>query len=166
MSRPNRRPAPPESGQRATSGDGGYSVVEAAITLPVIILLVLLVVQYALLWHGRHVAESAAREGLEAARGYQAPPTAGPDTARAFLHDIAPTLLRDPRVHVTRTPVTIRVQVDAQVLRVIPIGHYPISESAQGPIERFIAAGPTPKEPTAELAGLPSGPAGVAAKVR
>jgi Flp pilus assembly protein TadG len=114
--------------------------VEAAITLPAIILMTMLVVQYTLLWHARNVAESAARDGLEAARSYQAPPSAGQEAARSYLRDVAPNLLVGPEITVTRTPTTVRVQVRAHVLQVIPIGGFTVSESVTGPIERFVSA--------------------------
>jgi Flp pilus assembly protein TadG len=124
---------------RSRPSDDGYSIVEAAITLPVIIVMTMLVVQYALLWHGRHVAESAARDGMEAARGFDASPEAGQTAARSFLTDVAPNLLTRPDVIVTRTPTTVRVLVTAHVLRVVPFGAFTVSESAQGPIEQFVA---------------------------
>ena len=112
--------------------------------------MVLLIVQYALLWHARHVAETAAREGLDAARAYQAPTGAGPDAARSYLRDVAPTLLTAPEVTLTRTATTVRVRIRAGVLRVIPIGTFTVDESVQGPIERFVADGEgRPKAPEA-----------------
>lgn len=139
MSRLSRR-SQRRVGPSTPSADGGYSIVEAAITLPVIIVMTMLVVQYALLWHGRHVAESAARDGLEAARGYEALPGAGQAAARGYLADVAPRLLTAPNVRVTRTPTTVRVLVTAHVVRVVPFGDYAVSESVQGPLERFIAS--------------------------
>jgi hypothetical protein len=120
--------------------------VEAAITLPVIILMTMLVVQYALLWHGRHIAESAARDGLEAASGYQAPAGAGKDAVLGYLHDVAPHLLIGPDVNITRTATTVRVQVRARVLRVIPVGEFAVSESVQGPVERFVSLPASPSD--------------------
>ena len=114
-------------------------MVEAAITIPAIIVMTMLVVQYALLWHGRHVAESAARDGLEAARGFEAPDGAGQLAAQSYLRDVAPNLLIGPDVTVTKTVTSVRVQVRARVLRVIPVGDFAVSESVEGPIERFVS---------------------------
>jgi hypothetical protein len=49
-------------------------VLEAVIVLPAMIVLAMLVIQYALLWHGRHVAQAAAQTGLRVARGFEATP--------------------------------------------------------------------------------------------
>jgi Flp pilus assembly protein TadG len=131
--------------RRAAQGDAGYSIVEAAIVLPVVVLLSMLVVQWALIWHGRHVAEAAAQTGLRTARGYQATAGAGEQAATGYLSAVAPNLLTAPSVEVTRTPTTATVRVHARVLAVIPglsavvSGGVDIEETASGPIERFVA---------------------------
>lgn len=130
-------------GRRARQ-DGGYSIVEAAIVLPVVVLLSMLVVQWALIWHGRHVAEGAAQTGLRAARGYQATAGAGEQAATGYLSSVAPNLLAAPSVDVTRTATTATVRVRARVLAVIPglsaviSGGVDVEESATGPVERFV----------------------------
>jgi Flp pilus assembly protein TadG len=140
------------------SGDGGYSVVETAIVWPAFFFVVLLVVQVALLWHGRHVAEAAAREGLETARGFEATAAEGDSAATAYLRDVAPRLLRSPRVEVTRTATTVEVLVRAQVLAVIPGWDLSVSETASGPVETFVSAGPPaasgPRRPTPARAAI------------
>ena len=125
--------------------DEGYSVVEAAIVLPIVVLLCLLVVQWALIWHGRHVAEGAAQSGLRAARGYQATTGAGEAAAARYLSAVAPNLLSAPSVDVSRTATTATVRVRARVLAVIPglsaviSGGVDVEETATGPVERFVA---------------------------
>lgn len=48
--------------------DRGTSAVELAILMPVVLIVILLVVQLALIFHGRQVADVAAREGARVAR--------------------------------------------------------------------------------------------------
>ena len=50
--------------------DGGYNPMEAAIIVPIIIVFTMMVVQFALLWHGRHVAEAAAQAAARSAAVY------------------------------------------------------------------------------------------------
>jgi Flp pilus assembly protein TadG len=123
---------------RRARADDGYSVVEASITLPVLILLTMLVVQWALVWHGRHVAEAAAHDGLRAARGYQATAASGQNAAEDYLQAVAPRLLTSPRVDVTRTAVTVTVRVHANVLSVLPGNGFGVDETASAPVERFV----------------------------
>jgi len=124
--------------RRSRSGDGGYSIVEAVITLPVMLALTMLVVQYALLWHGRHVAEAAAQDGLRAARGFGATAVMGERDAADYLGQVAPRLLLQPTVQADRTATVVTVRVRARVLSVIPFGGFAIEESASGPVERFV----------------------------
>lgn len=112
--------------------------------LPTVILLSLLVVQWALIWHGRHVAEAAAQNGLRTARGYDATAADGQTAASRYLSAVAPNLLKSPQVDVTRTATTATVQVRARVLAVVPgltvimSGGTSIEEHASGPVERFV----------------------------
>ena len=120
--------------------DAGYSVLETAITFPVLLLLVMFVVQYALLWHGRHVAEAAAQNGLRSARAFQATAELGQRDARSYLSQVAPHLLRRPEVQVARTQTTVTVRVQAHVLSIVPLG-LTVDETAVGPVERFVGPG-------------------------
>jgi hypothetical protein len=106
--------------------------------MPAIIVFTMLVVQYALLWHGRHVAESAAQDGLRAARGFNATSAAGQDATGKYLTQVAPNLLTQTQVTATRTATSVTVHVHAHVLSVVPLGSFDVDQSASGPIERFV----------------------------
>lgn len=118
--------------------------MEALITLPVVIVLTMLVVQYALLWHGRNLAEAAAQDGLRSARGYQATATMGKQTALGYLQQVAPNLLTSPQVTADRTATTVTVRVHAQVLSLLGFGGFSVTERAAGPVETFVAPGAGP----------------------
>lgn len=122
--------------------DSGYSIVEAVITLPVLIVLTMFVVQYALLWHGRNVAEAAAQDGLRTARSYQGTAAVGQQAAVDYLSQVAPKLLTSPHVQVDRTPTTVTVRVRAQVLSLLGFAALDVTETATGPVERFVANAP------------------------
>jgi Flp pilus assembly protein TadG len=126
---------------RRRDGEGGYSIVEAVITLPALILFVFTVVQYGLVWHARHVAEAAAQDGLRAARAYQATTGDGQAAAADYLHQVAPRLLTSTDVSVTRSTTTVTVRVRGQVLSAIPGAHFTVNETVTGPVERFVAPG-------------------------
>lgn len=126
-------------GRRLLRGDDdGYSIVEATIALPFLVFATLLVVQWALVWHGRHVAEAAAQDALRAARGYQGTSDEGRLAGERFLRSVAPRLLTSARVDVTRTETTVTVQVHARVLSVVAVGGVDVDETASGPVERFV----------------------------
>jgi len=135
-----RRPARTRDAGRLRGDDDGYSIVEVVITFPVLMLLVMLVVQFALLWHARHVAEAAAQDGLRSARGYSSTAELGRQDAQSYLAQVAPRLLLAPTVDVQRTPTTVTVRVHAGVLSIVPLG-LGVDETAVGPVERFVGPG-------------------------
>lgn len=123
--------------------DRGMSTVEAVIVLPLLVLLTLVVVQSAQLWHARHVAQAASHAGVQAARGYGAA-TDGREATLAYLQAVAPRLLRDPQVVATRTATTVTVSVSAHIPSVVPGLHLGVQERSGGTVERFVAPAPPP----------------------
>ena len=144
MTAAHAEPSRPRRGHAVRGGrlrrDAGYSVLETAITFPVLLLLVMLVVQYALLWHGRHVAEAAAQDGLRSARAFGATAELGQRDAQGYLRQVAPHLLSRPEVQVDRSKTTVTIRVRAQVLSIVPLGLI-VDETAVGPVERFVGPG-------------------------
>ena len=116
-------------------------MVEVAIVWPAFLLIVMLAVQAALVWHARHVADAAAREGLRVARGYESSAAAGQDAATAYLRQVAPTLITDPRVTTTVTPTTFTVTVHGRVLGLTGLTAISVTEQATGPREHFVPPG-------------------------
>ena len=126
--------------RRLDAHDGGYSIVEAAIVFPAVLVMLFGVVQFALLWHGRHVAEAAAQDALRTASGYQSTAALGERDGRDFLHQVAPNLLENPSVQVSRNASNVTVQVRANVVSLFGM-HLTVSETAAGPVERYVGGG-------------------------
>ncbi len=120
--------------------DRGDATVEAVIIVPVIVLLTLLVVQFVLVWHGRHVAQAAAQTAAQSAATYQAQPGVGQAAGDQYLAEVAPNLLPGRSVAVTRDATAVTVIVTADVLTVIPFAGFHIQEQATAPLEIFIGA--------------------------
>ncbi|HVV74630.1 MAG TPA: TadE family protein [Mycobacteriales bacterium] len=125
---------------RCCDADAGYSVLEAAIVLPLIFFLIMLIVQWAVVWHARSVTEAAAQEGLRTAEQYQASAAQGHADTISYLSQVAPHSLPDPQVTVTRNARTATVTVTATVASVIPFGHFTVTETASGPVETYVDA--------------------------
>ena len=121
--------------------DAGYSVVEAVVSLPVLIFFILLVVQYALLWHARHVAQAAAQDAARASAQYNAAAATGRGEGASYLRQVAPNLLTGTSVMVNRSTTTVSVHVQGSVLAVVPLAHFRVSETVTVPVERYV---PTP----------------------
>ena len=120
--------------------DAGYNPLEAAIIVPIIIVFTMLIVQYALLWHGRHVAEAAAQAAARSAAAYTSTAALGQADGANYLAQVAPHLLADATVTVDRGPQSVTVTVTATVASVIPFGSFSVAEHAQAPVEQFVPA--------------------------
>jgi len=126
---------------RWRGGDRGFSTLEAVVVIPTVVLLTMLVVQYAMVWHARNIAQAAAQNGLQVARGYGATSTQGQASATLYLHDVAGRLLTDTQVSADRGASTVVVTVRATVASVVPFGSFHVSERAVGVTERFGGTG-------------------------
>lgn len=127
----------PKASQR---GDSGYAVLEAAIVLPVAFLLLMVVAQGALVWHARSAAETAAQEGLRTAQAYGATAAQGQSDTVTYLRQVAPHLISDPAVTVTRTDQGATVQVHGRVVTLLPFASLTVTEIASGPTETYAVA--------------------------
>jgi Flp pilus assembly protein TadG len=120
-------------------GDDGYSVLEAAITLPVVILLLMMIVQWAIVWHTRNIANAAAQEALRSAEQYSSTAAAGQADGDTFIAQVAPHVLPTGCVKVQRDATTLTVTVHCKItMSVVPFGTYWVDDTISGPIERYV----------------------------
>ncbi len=124
---------------RDNAQDGSAST-ELVIVFPAILLGLLLVFQFGLWYHARHVALAACEEGVRAARVETGSATAGAARATRFLRTLGPTIVANPVVQASRDQDVARVEVSGQALNVIPWLRLPIRQAAHGPVERFRGA--------------------------
>ena len=114
------------------------------IATPVLLLLILVVVQFAVWQHSVHVAQAAASEGLAAARVQGGTAGSGQDEASLVLSQLSQGVLMHPSVHVARGANTTTVTVTGEAQAVIPFLHLPVHATASGPVERFRPPGQGP----------------------
>ncbi len=126
---------------RATP-DRGSAIVEAVIIIPVIVICSMFLIQFTLIWHGRHLAESAAQAAVTAASGYQSDSGRGQQSAREFLGQVAPNLLTAQNITVSRGATVVTARIDAHVLTVVPFASFTVTATASGPVEQFTAGTP------------------------
>lgn len=106
--------------------------------MPVLLVMVLLPMQFALWWHGKQTAELAAEEAVDAAQAVGADVVAeGRSGAYAVLSQAGN--LTDIAVTVTSTPTSVTVEVRGTLDYSI-IGTFAVEASATGPIEQFTPA--------------------------
>ncbi|EDX21199.1 conserved hypothetical protein [Streptomyces sp. Mg1] len=119
--------------------DRGESSIQMAIVFPLILLVTVAVVQASMWVYARNIALTAAREGVAAARTYQAPEGAGVARATETLGRIAGDSLAGSTVSTTGSSATeVRVTVTGQALSLIPgLSGLSVSQSASAPRERW-----------------------------
>ena len=106
--------------------------------MPVLLLLVLLPMQFALWWHAKQAADFAAEEGVEAAQILGADPVAD-GTAGVYAVLSEAGNLTNVSVSVTPTTDSVVVEVRGE-LNYSVIGTYTVTARAEGPLEQFIPA--------------------------
>jgi Flp pilus assembly protein TadG len=114
--------------------------MELVLATPLLLLLLGLIVQAGVTMHAHHVAQSAAARALEAARADGGSVVAGAAAGRQSLAVLAPNILTDPQVTVTRTATQVRVEVSGYSTAVVPGVRLRVVAVAVGPVERFVPA--------------------------
>jgi Flp pilus assembly protein TadG len=118
------------------------------IVFPLLLLLIMLGIQFALWFHATHVAQAAAQEGARAARVCDGCNSlqihdAGQVRTDQFLNALSPNILQNRQVAVVvnGNRRSVRVEVRGDALQVFWVKlNMPIHESSEGPFERFRGA--------------------------
>ncbi|MFF3991432.1 TadE/TadG family type IV pilus assembly protein [Streptomyces sp. NPDC001797] len=122
--------------------DRGDTSIQMAIVFPFVLLATIAVIQASMWYYARQIALTAAREGLTAARAYQAGPADGAAQARSVLGRTAGDSLRGYSVAASTTGQRVHVQVSGTALSMIPgVPGLTITQSASGPAERWTVPG-------------------------
>jgi Flp pilus assembly protein TadG len=124
--------------RRALRGDRGSVSVEFVLATPLLLMMLLAIVQFALWSHATHIAQAAASQGLAAARAHGATPAAGTTAAQQVLDQLGQGPLTDTNVTSDRTADSASVAVNGVASSVIPFLRSPIHAQALGPLERFV----------------------------
>lgn len=140
-------PPPPKKGPRAEGpgrmrrvlfGDCGSVSVELVIATPLLLMMLLAIVQFALWSHATHIAQAAASQGLAAARVQGETVAAGKAGAQRVLDQLGQGPLTDTSVSSGRTVDSVSVTVTGVASSVIPFLRLPVHAEAVGPLERFV----------------------------
>lgn len=100
------------------------------------VLLLLMVVQVAVWYHTRAVAQTAARHGLDHVRVLNGSAEAGETAAHEFL-DQAGGGLHDAQVNATRTVEVSTVSVSGNVVSILPGVSFTVSVTVDAATERI-----------------------------
>jgi Flp pilus assembly protein TadG len=117
--------------------DRGEGPVEFAILAFPLLILTFMLVQASLVWYAHSVALGAATQGANAGRLYGSSAGAGRTKALDFLDRVGPALA-DPVVTARLSNNEVTVVVRGKARSVIPGMSFTVTQSASGPVERFI----------------------------
>ncbi|WP_129665892.1 TadE/TadG family type IV pilus assembly protein, partial [Phytoactinopolyspora endophytica] len=107
------------TGGRRPRSERGAGTVQLVVATPLLMLLLLCIVQFAVWSHATHIAQSAAAQGLAAARVADGTETAGHTVAQGVLDQLADGPLHHASVTVTRS-ATVAVRISGVAARVVP----------------------------------------------
>ena len=122
---------------RRRAADRGSAAVELVLLTPLLMVCVLVVVQFALWQHARHVLLAAAQEGARAARAQGATAEDGRLRAQDYIGQIGPDLVSAPVIEVDRTVDVVTVRIRGQAVNILPGLPLRVTATSVGPVERF-----------------------------
>jgi len=123
---------------RRTRDERGALSLEFLLVITALMLVFLLMLQYAVKAHAHRVAEAAAEEALAAASAYDGTAASGEHAGNHTLTDLGS--LSNTTVSVTRTGTTASVTVTGDVEQLIPFVPVHVTVHLEGPIEQFVGA--------------------------
>lgn len=106
--------------------------------MPMLIILITFVIQFALWSHASHVVVAAAQEGAQQARLEGGSAAQAKAKAADFIAQTAPKLILEPQVAASRTAELATVTVRANVSSLIPGINLTVNGLATGSVERYV----------------------------
>ena len=131
-----RRPGIPRRDER------GAVAAELVIATPLLLLLIMGVIQFALWQHAEHIASAVAQQGVAVGRLQGETAAAGQNEAQSVLNQLGSTVLVGSTITATRTNVATTVTVTGHAESIVGLFSLPVKAVAAGPTEP--AAGSIP----------------------
>jgi Flp pilus assembly protein TadG len=128
-----------DPGDHRRRPDRGAAAAELVIAVPALLTMVLLIVQFAVYEHARHIAQAVAAQALTAARISDGTATAGQAAGAGLALQLGPSLT-GMVLDVQRSPDRVIVTVNGQAEQVLPWVTLPITVRDEGPVETLPAA--------------------------
>ena len=119
----------------------GAIAIEFMLVLSMLVVVFLLMLQYAVRAHAHRIATAAAEEGLAAAASYDGSAEAGRQAAARYVDRVGPDL-KGTVVTASRSTTTATVGVSGEVEQLVPFLTVRVSAQVEGPVERFVEEPP------------------------
>ena len=128
----------------AARDERGAVSAELVIATPLLLLLIMGVIQFALWEHAEHIASAVAQQGVSVGRLQGETAGAGQAEAQSVLDQLGPSVLADSNITATRTATTTTVTVTGHAESIVGIFTLPVKAVAVGPNEVYTNAGAAP----------------------
>ena len=126
---------------RRRRSERGAIGIEFMLILSMLVVVFLVMLQYAVRAHAHRIVTAAAEEGLAAAAAYNGSAEEGRRTAQRYVNDLGPGV-ENTVVTASRLPDTARVTVKGVVEEFVPFLTVEVSAEVEGPVERFVEEAP------------------------
>ncbi|MFI1177536.1 TadE/TadG family type IV pilus assembly protein [Streptomyces melanogenes] len=123
--------------RRLRGDDRGFGSVEFAVLAVVVLALIFTTIQVGLYYHARKVAQSAARQGVEAGRQFGASDGDGVAQAQTFLDRFGGSVQEASVSSAGSTPGQIRITVRGRVATLVPGLTLTVVQHADAPVEHW-----------------------------
>jgi Flp pilus assembly protein TadG len=122
----------------------GAVSAELVIATPLLLLLIMVVIQFALWQHAEHIASAVAQQGLAVGRLQGESAAAGQQQAQSVLGQLGSSVLVDSTITATRTNATTTVTVTGHAESIVGLFSLPVKAVATGPTETYTVQGQAP----------------------
>lgn len=122
---------------RGERDERGSATAELVVATPLLLLLILAVVQFALWQHATHVAQTVAQQALTAGRVQGGSDQNAAAQGAALLDQLGSGVLVHPAITASREADTTRVVVTGNAEGILPFLSLPVRSVAVGPTERW-----------------------------
>jgi len=122
----------------------GSVSAELVVGTPLLLLLIMSVVQFAIWEHATHVADAVAQQGLAVGRLQGESAAAGRAEAQNVLNQLGSGVLVSPDIAATKTAATTTIVVTGRAESIVGLFSLPVKATAVGPSEAYSNPGQAP----------------------
>ena len=138
------RRAPGRARLRVARDEQGAVSAELVIATPLLFLLIMTVIQFALWEHAEHIATAVAQQGLSVGRLQNQTAGAGQQEAQSVLEQLGPSVLTGSKITATRTAEMTTVTVTGHAESIVGLFSLPVRATASGATENYTNPGQGP----------------------
>jgi Flp pilus assembly protein TadG len=122
----------------------GSVSAELVIATPLLLLLIMSVVQFAIWEHATHVADAVAQQGLSVGRLQGETAAAGQTEAQNVLDQLGSGVLVDSHITANQTAANTTIVVTGRAESIVGLFSLPVKATATGPTEAYTNPGQAP----------------------